>query len=110
MQIVDEAGRIGVRKTAQEHLPLIDPAIAVRIAQPDNLRSLARNHAVTIKNETRQIAEPLAKNMLLIKATAALRVLQNDKAVAAIRASFLAGERHPHPASGVPIDVNRFSD
>src|SRR5207248_175976 len=109
-QIVNQRRRIGVCETAEEHLPLINRTVMVRIAQPNDLGSVTRDHAVAIKNKTRQIAQPLTKNMLLIHAAFALSVLQNHQAIAAIRAAACAGECEPRSASGIPINVNRPRD
>ena len=67
-RIVDDRVRVADAEAGVELLDLVRLAVAVRVAQPENVRRLRDDHAVLVEDEAGDELEPFVENLLLVHA------------------------------------------
>ena len=79
--VVDDRVRVADAEAGVKLLDLVRLAVAVRVAQTQDVRRLGNDHAVLVEHEAGDEFEAFVENFLLVHAPVAIRVGENGDAI-----------------------------
>ena len=102
-EVIGDEVRVAGREAAVEHMLLVRLAVAVGVAEPDDVRLADHDHAVAVVAETRDELEPLVEDLLLVGHAVAVGVDEHADLVLG-RTVVAAGHEHPALLPGLGVE------